>query len=268
MGLSDFEKELKTKLEDRTITPASDSWDKVMAQIEVKERKKGVSVWYWVAAITIPVLVVTSIYVKSGDEIGTDTVVVDDDVETIINKTDTSVSVTKENEKPIVGFTDTEEVEVSKVADTAVKEHSIVEKKVLDTNSTIAGVGNTTNKKLEVTKVPFEEEVNATSVTNVTVDSLENRKVAQIMNKLSELNADGTEITDATVDSLLMIAQRELAMEKKSLYTNQFSNTDLMAMELLSEVENELDKSFKDKIFDALQDGYMKIKSSLAVRNP
>lgn len=267
MGLSDFEKELKTKLEDRTITPASDSWDKVMAQIEVKELKKGVSVWYWVAAITIPVLVVTSIYIKSGDEIGADVVVVDNDVATTINETDTSVSVTKESEKPIVGFTDTEEVEVSRVADTAVKEHSIVEKKVLD-NSTIAELDNTTDKKLEVTKGPFDKEVNAASVANVTVDSLENRKVAQIMNKLSELNADGTEITDATVDSLLMIAQRELAMEKKSLYTNQFSNTDLMAMELLSEVENELDKSFKDKIFDALQDGYIKIKSSLAVRNP
>ena len=70
------------------------------------------------------------------------------------------------------------------------------------------------------------------------------------------------EITDAEIDSLLRAAQQELFTDK---ILNSEGKVDAMA--LLTEVEEELDDSFRDQIFEALKQGYLKVRTAVADRN-
>lgn len=78
-----------------------------------------------------------------------------------------------------------------------------------------------------------------------TPNAVEERKINEIVTELGQLQQDGQAITEATVDSLLAKAQRELALEKEQ---RRATDPD----KLLAESENELDMSFKDRVFAAI----------------
>ena len=69
-------------------------------------------------------------------------------------------------------------------------------------------------------------------------------------------------ITDAEVDSLLKRAQDEILRDK-------LFNTDksVDALALLTEVEGELDQSFRDQIFNSLKASFIKVRTAVADRN-
>ena len=62
---------------------------------------------------------------------------------------------------------------------------------------------------------------------------------------------------------LLAKAQREIELQR--ILNN--SNYKIDAAALLSDVESELERSFRDKVFDALGEGYQKIRTAVAERN-
>ena len=78
--------------------------------------------------------------------------------------------------------------------------------------------------------------------------------------RLLELNNDA--LTEAEVDSLLRMAQSELLKER--IFQ---ADRSVDAMALLNEVEDELDQSFRDQIFDRLKAGFIKVKTAVADRN-
>src|SRR5690606_9896127 len=95
------------------------------------------------------------------------------------------------------------------------------------------------------------------------VETTEEKKVTEIVSHFKTLQNSGKEITEAMVDSLLIQAQRELALER----TFKDSTGKVDAMALLNEVENDLDKSLRDKVFEALQEGFIVVKTAVADRN-
>jgi len=83
--------------------------------------------------------------------------------------------------------------------------------------------------------------------------------------KISEMIAQVNlieDVSDAEVDSLLRLAQKEILKEK--IYRN---NGSVDAMALLTEAEDELDQSFRDRIFLKLKDGFFKARTAIASRN-
>ena len=80
-----------------------------------------------------------------------------------------------------------------------------------------------------------------------------------MMNSLEE---NDNSITDFEVDSLLRQAQKEILTEK---YLNPDKTVNPEA--LLSQVEGELDESFRDQIFDKLKSGFNKVRTAVAERN-
>jgi hypothetical protein len=94
-------------------------------------------------------------------------------------------------------------------------------------------------------------------------NALISQKVEEVVAQVQLLeNQHNGEVTDAEVDSLLRRAQRQILTDK--LFTNTGS---VDAMSLLAEVEDELDETFRDQIFDALKDGYLKLRTAVADRN-
>ncbi|UWX54196.1 hypothetical protein NYZ99_14555 [Maribacter litopenaei] len=86
-------------------------------------------------------------------------------------------------------------------------------------------------------------------------------KIAEVIAKVDIIELNG-KVSDAEVDSLLLNAQKEILREK--LFNMDKS---VNAMALLSEVEEELDQSFRDQIFETLKTGFLKVRTAVADRN-
>src|SRR5690606_24843795 len=233
MALSDFEKDIQRKLREREIVPSDKAWEKLNSQLPQSKAKKR-RTWYSVAAAVI-ILISAGVFMNE-------------------NK--------KELQKPAVVNTKKEKQEVIQPKPSQeIKEDVIVnevqkplrqmeEKKIIPELSNAVTATHKIEKEIEI---PEE----------VIVETAEDKKVTKVVSYLETLQNSGKESTEAMVDSLLIQAQRELALER----TFKDSTGKVDAMALLNEVENELDKSFRDKIFEALQDGFIVVKTAVADRN-
>ena len=106
------------------------------------------------------------------------------------------------------------------------------------------------------TKLPVEDERIKKS------EGLIFQKVEEVVAQVEVMESLQNNVSDAEVDSLLRAAQKQILTDK--LFT-QSGSVD--AMGLLAEVEDELDETFRDQIFDALKDGYLKLRTAVADRN-
>lgn len=116
-------------------------------------------------------------------------------------------------------------------------------------------VSNTAIAEREV-RQPLKDEIIINS------DKLIAQKVEEVVAQVELMEISQQDVTDAEVDSLLRAAQRQILTDK--LFSKSGS---VDAMSLLAEVEDELDESFRDQIFDALKTGYFKLRTAVADRN-
>ena len=83
------------------------------------------------------------------------------------------------------------------------------------------------------------------------------------MAQVKNLKDKNQEVSDAAIDALLLQAQKEIRFEK--LYNKTIGVVD--ANLLLEEVENDLDQSFRSKVFEAIKASYGTVKTAVAQRN-
>ena len=88
-------------------------------------------------------------------------------------------------------------------------------------------------------------------------------EVNDLISKVQEQQNSGVAYSDAEIDQLLRDAQRDIISEKMF---DRERNT-ISAEALLYEVEEELDPSFRDRIFEALKDGFIKAREAIVSRN-
>ncbi len=93
-------------------------------------------------------------------------------------------------------------------------------------------------------------------------ETLIDTKIAEVVAQVNLLEQGDGELTDAEVDSLIRRAQREILTDK---IFRQDKTVDAMA--LLTEVEDELDQTFRDQIFEKLKAGFIKVRTAVADRN-
>jgi acyl carrier protein len=106
----------------------------------------------------------------------------------------------------------------------------------------------TAPKKVTIPRNPSEEIIH--------------EKIAEIVAQVEVLEKENSTVTDAEIDSLLRNAQRQILEDKMFR-----KDRSVDAMALLADVEDELDRSFRDEIFDALKDGFLKVRTAVADRN-
>lgn len=232
MGLSDFEKDIQRKLREREIVPSEKAWEKLNVQLPQEKAKKAVT-WYWVAAAVI-ILISAGIFINSDKN---------------------------ELQKPAVVNMEKENRETIQPTPSAkIKEKVINEiQEPLRKTEKNKIIPETINPVVAAKEVKNETEIPEKLV----VEAIEEEKVTEIVLHLETLQNSGKEITEAMVDSLLIEAQRELVLER----TFKGSTGKVDGMALLKEVENDLDKSFRDKVFEALEGGFIVIKTAVADRN-
>ncbi|MCW5516075.1 hypothetical protein [Muriicola sp. Z0-33] len=245
MTLNNFEKQAKERLDKREIQPTGRAWNEVSAALEENNKSPKPSYfWYGIAAGFIGLLIISVLFVKQGSTVINDSQIVGspegrarvEDGETIKSE---DIQISKEailNEEAVVEIPNME-----------IRQSSPTEPQ----KPTIIASANTIEEKELNPKVvvAHSEEI---------IDA----KLEEVLARVSLLENDKEKLTDAEVDSLLWQAQKEIL-------TQQLLREDrsVDATALLSEVEDELDQSFRDQIFEKLKTGFNKVRTAVADRN-
>jgi len=240
-----FEKHIKSQLSKRKISPSDNAWDKISGKLQKTESPKSKRfIWYSVAAAFIGVLLISSLYFNASEE-----------------SIEPGIQIVETPYEPVV---------IPKTEDTVIKQNAVEEKIVisdkasikdakkrrvqvetdLNYNSQIASTGSVSDKVIKADVIP-----NGT-------EQLINAKIAKIVAQVNLLENNNLPVSNIEVDSLLRQAQQEILTDK---IFNEEGKVDAMA--LLNEVEGELDKSFREQIFESLKTGFLKVRTAVADRN-
>jgi hypothetical protein len=262
MAPNKFENRLKEQLEKRQISPSEDSWDKLSSRLDAEEKKSlGISRKWWMgmAAAAVTALLIGT-FVSKTDIFGTSPSVVDNPTEEIENYKTTPENGNYRPEAELAS----EEIEAEKISkeknESDKKEIVQKQEKTIE-KSPIAAVD---------VEIPEKIEENSTEITQTAApeekysenEAIES-KLEQIIAEVNAKEARGDEITNEEVDRLLASAAKDLSKSSQFRYTA--GSVD--ALSLLEDVEEELDASFREKVFDILKDGFIKARTAVATRN-
>lgn len=237
-----FEEHIKYKLMKREIKPSAKAWNKIFGQLEAPVRKKtNRAVWYGVAASFIGVLIVSTIYFKNQKApIQTKIEVVEAPLE--------NLEIQEQETVPLNPSTFEEKMVISKEFPPTEKESTKV----------VAGPKSISKTQIALALVEGEKvDVNIKGP-----EELIDIKIAEIAAHVDFLESNDFSISDTEVDSLLRKAQQEILANR---IFDQEGRVDALA--LLNEVEGELDKTFREQIFETLKKGFLKVRTAVADRN-
>ncbi len=250
-----FEKYIKSKMNEREISPSDGAWDKISGQIN-SSKKQGKPAYFWigVAASLLVLISLSFFYFDSDNGVPKieSTTIVETQKSTSEDKMEnreTSVDQIKEVPKALVVQEKTLKVLDGGNTETDFQKKDEEMENIVKENKSLA---NNTHKKgfLETDQKP----------NLIPLDVLD-AKIAEVIAQVDAIEAKG-EVSDAEVDSLLQKAQRDILREK---LFNKDNTVDAIA--LLTEVEEELDQSFRDQIFETLKVGFLKVRTAVADRN-
>ncbi|WP_034061415.1 hypothetical protein [Lacinutrix jangbogonensis] len=248
-----FEEDMKDRLEKRTITPASKSWDTLSKRLDHEEKKSNKTGFWWLgmAASIIGVLLVSNFFINTK----------------ITNSTDSSIA--KENTT-----TDTLKIEVPKQIISTPKQEVIVkieeqtikksrkktEKKPIESTKYYANVNSKNKVKTIVNKTQVEEPllVDKSTIQNEPLVAI----VENIPDKKNNIETKNNITLDNEINSLLAKATEDIAMQEPKSKSIPIDYNGLLIA-----VEDDLDKTFRDKMFNAVRKGYETIRESVAERN-
>ncbi len=245
MEVDKFEKHIKKHLKEREISPSERAWDTLSEQLpKAGAKKKNKFLWYSVAAAFIGVLIVSTLYVKRNQaptEMPIEVVEKSQEINVPENDRDVMVPMKEEDKLVVVKKSEIKKAKapIEVLSKTAIKDEPKFA--VLDKDKI-------TNESSDMVKTKTEELIDA--------------KIAELATQVQFLEGADIQVTDAEVDSLLRKAQREILADK---IFNEKGKVDAMA--LLDEVENELDQTFREQIFESLKTGFLKVRTAVADRN-
>ena len=247
-----FEEHLKDKLQGREINPSKNAWSKIASGLdsEPKKNKNKKPVYYAIAACLIGLLIASVWFFNTPTSLDMQPQVVDGDKVDVNKEAPSAIKKDsfKNNVETNTAVVATEEVKESDKKDEIKEEaEKILNVNLLNSNEDVA----ITKQKTEI----LQQE------TSTPEEAILDKKLNVVMEKLALLEERNIAVTNAEVDSLLRKAQQEIVVEKA---LQEGMSVDAMA--LLLEAESELDKSFRNKIFDNLKERYLKLKTAVATR--
>ncbi len=267
-----FDEKLREKLEERTITPNEMTWERLDVKLDKLKKKKNNKPFWWLglAASFIGVLLVSNLFFNSKNN-STRPVIVN-----APNKTE----ITKETKKasPVYQVKDKPEIVVKNEA------NEIKEKTKTTINSTSV---LTTQNQQRLVKTPKKDNISTaikaakfnkpilnkgleahSKLASATVNKknnsnhFETQKINEVVAQIQELKANKSVVTNAEIDSLLNKATQAIFKARAKVETTRVVD----ANSLLSEVENELEQSFRERVFETIKSGYKTVRTAVVER--
>lgn len=242
MAPNKFEKHIKKQLEEREIAPSANAWERVSEKLDTANPKQKTTryLWYAVAASLLVALVTGLQFFASKEHAVTNT-------PEIVNVPNNA----SEEKLPEDAPKNSREIEKISVV-------SPIEKEVIAQSSTLKKTKVNTNNSNDFEKEQLTlAENDKVEIPKAQIDL----KIEEVILQLATIDNKAA-ISDTEIDSMLRKAQSEL-LEKRR-YSDDIS---VNAQTLLADVEDELDKSFRDQVFEALKEGFVKARTAVADRN-
>ena len=258
-----LEDNIREKLEARELKPSADAWKKLESKLDAAQPKKKTLVWYYVAASFVGFLILASVFFSRNDS-KLNNQIVDENVELNNSKKDSEIIPNNsETEKIVSEENNPEKVEatIPKNETENPKQKSFQQKPIQQKKSAI----DKKIEKMEAIANVLEEQNQQSLKTTVQEtkqeDKIFNNKVDEVVASVKKLQENKTEVTANDVEALLNNARREIQTQRI------LNSTKVDATALLQDVEWDLDKSFRDKVFDALGEGFNKVRTAVTERN-
>lgn len=250
-----LEDNIREKLEAREIKPSSGAWEKLEGKLNAEQPKKKDVGWYYMAASFVGILILASVFFSQNFD-GSKSQIVNETIE--LKNPENNAEIIPEHSEP------------TKMASEEIKTEEVkTDTKKNDYRNSLIAIPqkkSVVEKKLERDKIlanTTEEErmPNPEAQIMQQEDALFNQKIDEVVASVKNLQEHNNEVTAQEVEQLLMAARRDIQAQR----ILQSPKVDATA--LLQDVEWELEKSFRDKVFDALGEGFRKIRTAVIERN-
>ncbi|MEZ2415338.1 hypothetical protein ACA086_10260 [Muriicola sp. E247] len=241
MAKNRFDNKIREVLDERTINPSKDSWSVIETHLGSAKTTKRGAYWKYAVAAGFIGIVFISIFLLSPEA---DETIPGNEVVNSTNETERDVPAIMEEEP-------SELKSVIAVQSESENETSYKPEQQMEMNSEIA----------EVSQEYKEENIQQSAKEILQAEKLE-IKIAEVVAQVAILEETKGVVSDEVIDSLLMEAQAEL-LNKRPI--QNYDRVDALA--LLADVEEEVNRSFRDQLFEKLKDGYLKVRTAIAYRN-
>jgi DNA-binding ferritin-like protein (Dps family) len=240
-----FEEQIKKTLEQRKITPSSDTWNVLAKKLDNSEKKKNKTAIWWkaIAAIFIGVLFSLTLFFNTNDK-HLDPALVDVKEQPVL-KLDESI-IKEELEEQILIANKKPENKVLKSIQKSTSRTAIEEP--ISTNNTYLNTKVAENARVKNLEKNLRKNIEEISEEVALVKKTDVNKVPDIDNEVIQL---------------LEAAKKAVAIQQKNDKTSKIIDADA----LLWSVENNIDLSLKDKILLAVKTGYKTLTVAYEKRN-
>ncbi len=250
-----LEENIREKLQERELQPSNDAWDKLETRLaEKNEKTNNKTLWFSIAAGIAAILIIGSLIFKPSENIPN---------EVVTEKNTPEKNTTQKKPEFIPQEMNREEVAVEEV----ISEKPIKTEALQPQKEKKSGINEQQNTDTDaISAVEIQEIEGQSIVANTKINeeaSFLNSKVEEVVARVKELEKTRTTITAEEVDALLAKAQLEIQTQR---ILNE-SSQKVDAAALLMDVEQELERSFRDKVFEALGDSYKVIHTAISERN-
>ncbi|MCW8981105.1 MAG: hypothetical protein OQJ83_06940 [Altibacter sp.] len=254
-----FEENIREKLQERELSPSKDAWKKLEAKLEAEApQKSNRSFWFAVAAAVAALLILGALVYNPFQQTPNGSLVEEAPVK-VKKEENTKEIVPQEITSSEIASESLSSEEKTEGGSQVAQEKSLPKKKeaLLKQNETPS------EALAQLEKKKTDDVLTASEAIAIKEKSFEDSKAEEVINELKKLKESNIEITIEEVDALLAKAQREIQTQR--ILTESTQKVDAAA--LLLDVELELERSFRDKVFDALGDGFEKIRTAVTERN-
>jgi len=250
-----FEESLRNKLKKRTVEPSKDAWNRLEERLDASKQKKTTSFfWIGLAASVIGILLVVSQFFNS-ENIKSVTPVIVETPNVISNDNPKEVIVEETNDKVTLNKSETEKFPL--------KTYPPEAQQVVKASPYIQEGKTIINNVASVENKDINEKDNQPVILKREALSIEDQKVHDIIAQIKILKENNLTVTDADIEALLQKAQKDIGTQH--LYNEKTGMVD--AKLLLEDVEAALEKSFRDKVFEALRANFNFVKTAVTQRN-
>lgn len=262
MAPVDFEKQMREKLQERELTPNPETWSKLEQQLTLQEKPTKTLIRPWAVAAAVIAIVLLSVWwLRPTAEVATP-LVTNPEVQTEL----------PEREEAVIEVSDTEVASEENATDNIEKQPSTPSEAIAVTNTQKENTSEEILTKKSVENLSKENIFLAENTMKETpllqeniqqAISFEEQKVNEVVAQVQLLQQQNNSVSNAEIEALLEVAQQEIKQQR--LFKEGTFKVDATA--LLQEVEFELERNFREKVFDALGKGFEKIRTAVAERN-
>lgn len=256
-----FEEHIREKLQDRELKPSEATWDQLSSQLD-QEMLSNNPGWRWmaIAASLIGILLMITMVFNTSEMENADNIVEEN---TIPQESSDAPSPKLEASEVVLATQISEENNTKQNSEVATTKEDVVIEEKIKPQQKVAPLVEDLSRLEEGDIAKEDYDTNKLKETLDESALFMNNKVNEVVASVQAIQQKNDSVTVAEVEALLATANREIANRR----ILESSTSKIDPVMLLSDVEKELERSFRDKVFKILGEGFEQVRTAVAERN-